>query len=59
MIFSITYPFVKLIGMTVLWFFQPFGGEFRGRYLSIMTQIGRWSLLDVYVALILAALASG
>jgi len=58
-IFSITYPFVKLIGMTVVWFFQPFGGKFCERYLSIMTQIGRWSLLDVYVALILVALADG
>ena len=57
--FSIIWPLVKLTSLTIIWFAQPFTGEFREKFLRVMTELGRWSLLDVFAALILASLASG
>ena len=54
--FSLTFPFVKLIMLTtILWL--PMTRTGRSRTLSILRQLGRWSLLDVFIALIILVLA--
>ena len=54
--FSLTFPFVKLILLTVvLWL--PLTQLGRQKTLSTLRQLGRWSLLDVFIALIILVLA--
>ena len=54
--FSLVFPFVKLLSLFTLWFF-PMRVSTRGRGLRILGSLGRWSLLDVFVALVLIVLA--
>jgi paraquat-inducible protein A len=54
--FSLVFPFVKLLSLFILWFF-PLRVSTRGRGLRILGSLGRWSLLDVFVALVLIVLA--
>ena len=54
--FSLVFPFVKLTSLFLLWFY-PLRPTTRGRGLKILGLLGRWSLLDVFVALVLIVLA--
>ena len=58
-IFSIFYPFFKLVSLSVIWFVKPKSPKFCENYLKVMSQMGRWSLLDIFVALIMIVLADG
>ena len=54
--FSLVFPFVKVLSLFTLWFY-PLRATARGRGLKILGSLGRWSLLDVFVALVLIVLA--
>ena len=55
--FSLTFPFVKLTMLfTILW--MPFTRPGRHKALTTLRQLGRWSLLDVFVALLILILAN-
>ncbi len=55
--FSLTFPFVKLAMLfTILW--MPLSRTGRHSALTTLRQLGRWSLLDVFVALLILILAN-
>ncbi|MBC01881.1 MAG: hypothetical protein CMJ34_01070 [Phycisphaerae bacterium] len=54
--FSLVFPFVKLLLLICGWYL-PLTEHRRGRVLSVLGALGRWSLLDVFVALVLIVLA--
>ncbi len=54
--FSLIFPFFKLLSLLALWYL-PMSGRFRGRGLRLLGSLGRWSLLDVFVALVLIVLS--
>lgn len=55
--FSLTFPFVKLAMLfTILW--MPLSRPGRHSALVTLRQLGRWSLLDVFVALLILILAN-
>lgn len=54
--FSLIFPFIKLILLFCGWYL-PLTVRGRGRILTILGALGRWSLLDVFVALVLIVLA--
>ncbi|MCP4834259.1 MAG: paraquat-inducible protein A [Phycisphaera sp.] len=54
--FSLVFPFVKLLMLGCAWY-VPLTGKSRSRLLSTLGALGRWSLLDVFVALVLIVLA--
>lgn len=54
--FSLVFPFVKLVMLGCAWY-VPLGAKARARLLSTLGALGRWSLLDVFVALVLIVLA--
>ena len=47
-LFSIVFPLVKLFALLVIWF-RPFSDPVRDRLLRAVSQIGKWSMLDVFV----------
>jgi paraquat-inducible protein A len=55
-VFSICFPFVKITSLLLLWYL-PLGARVRSRGLRLLSQLGRWSLLDVFVALVLIVLS--
>ena len=57
-VFSIGFPFVKITSLFMIWYL-PLTNRFRSRGLRILSQLGRWSLLDVFVALMLIVLSHG
>ena len=57
-VFSIVFPFVKLSSLFVLWY-RPWHASARHRAFRILGALGRWSLLDVFVALVLIVLSHG
>ena len=54
--FSLIFPFLKLSSLLALWYI-PMTGRVRGFGLRLLGSLGRWSLLDVFVALVLIVLA--
>lgn len=54
--FSLFFPFVKLTLLWVAWY-VPMRHRTRDRVLGILGGLGKWSLLDVFVALVLIVLA--
>ena len=54
--FSLIFPFLKLTSLLVLWYI-PMTGRVRGMGLRVLGSLGRWSLLDVFVALVLIVLS--
>jgi len=55
--FSICFPFIKiggLLGSLLL----PLSARGRGRLLAVLGAMGRWSLLDVFVVMLLMVIAS-
>ncbi|MAT82612.1 MAG: hypothetical protein CMJ29_13330 [Phycisphaerae bacterium] len=55
--FSLTFPFVK-IGMMLCVLWIPTTRPGRHKVLSTLRQLGRWSLLDVFVVLIIMVLSN-
>ena len=55
-VFSIAFPFVKIFSLFILWY-VPLTSRIRYRGLRLLSQLGRWSLLDVFVALVLIVLS--
>ncbi|MCG8440683.1 MAG: paraquat-inducible protein A [Caulobacterales bacterium] len=58
-VFSVVFPFVKLIAITLL-YFAAFGGEaLRGAGLAAVGAAAKWSMVDVFVvALLIVAVSS-
>ena len=54
--FSLIFPFLKLSSLLALWYI-PMTGRIRGVGLRVLGSLGRWSLLDVFVALVLIVLS--
>lgn len=50
--FSIVFPIVKLILLTVVWFCR-FDDAGRDRILKALAQLGKWSMLDVFVVAVM------
>ena len=57
--FSICFPFAKLIGLTIALLVRWKDPSRRGRFVRLLAELGRWSLLDVFVVMLLMVLASG
>ncbi|CAK9096694.1 Uncharacterized protein (Fragment) [Durusdinium trenchii] len=58
-VFSIVWPYVKLLCMLLCWVLPPrwLSPGRRGTFLTVLDQLGKWSLLELYVlAFILVAL---
>ena len=53
--FSIVFPFAKLLGLTVIWYWK-LPEESRNRLLNWLGMLGKWSMLDVFVVAILIVL---
>ncbi|MEM9253424.1 MAG: paraquat-inducible protein A [Planctomycetota bacterium] len=47
-LFSLVFPFFKLGAMTVCWF-APLEARGRARFLGLISWLGKWSMLDVFV----------
>ncbi len=54
--FSIVFPILKLFALAVLWL-MPFDQEERRHYLSVVSFLGKWSMMDVFVIAVLITLA--
>ncbi len=52
-VFTIVFPFVKLILSVKLWYFTRIGPEEPGRALGWLESASRWSMLDVFVVALL------
>lgn len=56
--FSIVFPFAKLLGLALCLIPRWRRRERRARVLRLLAELGRWSLLDVFVVMLLMVLAS-
>ncbi|MGA1517400.1 MAG: paraquat-inducible protein A, partial [Phycisphaerales bacterium] len=56
--FSIVFPFAKLLGLAICLLPRWRRRERRARMLRLLAELGRWSLLDVFVVMLLMVLAS-
>jgi paraquat-inducible protein A len=56
--FSIVFPFAKLLGLAICLLPRWRRRERRARLLRLLAELGRWSLLDVFVVMLLMVLAS-
>ena len=52
-VFTIVFPFVKLILSVKLWYFTRIEAEGAGRALGWLEAASRWSMLDVFVVALL------
>lgn len=50
--FSVAFPVVKLFFLAVIWFVK-LGNELRRKMLFCLEVLGRWSMLDVFIAAVL------
>lgn len=55
-IFSCLFPIVKLISLFLLWF-VPFDPGQRGKVVTWLGHLGKWSMLDVYVVALTIVIA--
>jgi len=55
---SVCFPFVKLVSLLVLFLMKEHGHRSR-RYLRVLSYLGRFSLLDIFVELVVLTLAHG
>jgi paraquat-inducible protein A len=53
LLFSVVFPVAKLLGCLVLWFAADARGAAYARVAAIMDQLGRWSMMDVFLLAIL------
>jgi paraquat-inducible protein A len=58
LVFSIIFPLTKLVGLTAA-LLLPFTPRRRATLVRWLAILGRWSLLDVFVVMLLMVLASG
>lgn len=54
-LFSIIFPYVKLIALTVIWFY-PMAAAARKTAIFWLSMLGKWSMLDVFVLALLIVL---
>ena len=52
-VFTICFPFVKLTAMLVLWLYPRVGTEHARTLFHFVSNMGKWSMLDVFVVAIL------
>jgi paraquat-inducible protein A len=52
-VFTICFPFVKLTAMLVLWLYPRVGAEHARTMFHFVSNMGKWSMLDVFVVAIL------
>ncbi len=58
-VFSILFPFFKLLALLGIWFFEM-TDDARRRFLGILEALGKWSMLDVFVvAIVIVAVKFG
>ena len=55
-IFSCVFPIVKLLSLLLLWF-VPFDSDQRGKVVTWLGHLGKWSMLDVYVVALTIVIA--
>jgi paraquat-inducible protein A len=55
-LFSVIFPIVKLSMLLVIWYW-PFSERKRSRIVAWVTQLGKWSMLDVFVVAITIVIA--
>ena len=55
--FSIVFPFVKLIALFYIWFVCR-NANTRDRLITIVGPLGKWSMLDIFVTIILMVLTN-
>ena len=55
-VFSLCFPFVKLISLAIMWFL-PRHNKYHETYLNALNLIGRYSLMDIDIAVALVVLA--
>lgn len=56
-VFSVIFPLLKLFLILVVWF-KPFSANHRERMLSLTSNLGKWSMLDVFVTAVLVVAIS-
>lgn len=52
-VFTLVFPFVKINTMLVLWLYPRLDGESAQRMFHFVSNLGKWSMLDVFVVAIL------
>jgi len=52
-VFTICFPFVKINSMLTLWLYPRLDGEHAQRMYHFVADLGKWSMLDVFVMAIL------
>jgi paraquat-inducible protein A len=52
-VFTICFPLVKLTAMMVLWLYPRVGAEHARHLFHFVSNLGKWSMLDVFVVAIL------
>lgn len=54
-LFSVVFPVIKLLALSVLWF-RRYSGDQRLKMLQWVERMGRWSMVDVFVLAIVIVL---
>jgi paraquat-inducible protein A len=52
-VFTICFPFVKINAMLLLWLWPRLDGDLARRWYHFVADIGKWSMLDVFIMAIL------
>jgi paraquat-inducible protein A len=52
-VFTVIFPFVKITAMLVLWLFPRVGTEHARQMFHFVSNMGKWSMLDVFVVAVL------
>jgi paraquat-inducible protein A len=52
-VFTVCFPFVKINAMLTLWLYPQLAGEHAKRLYHFVSNLGKWSMLDVFVMAIL------
>jgi paraquat-inducible protein A len=53
LLFTVLFPFVKITAMLVLWLYPKLPAEQAGKIFHWVANLGKWSMLDVFVVAIL------
>ena len=52
-VFTVCFPFVKINALLALWLYPGLKGDRAKRFFSFVSNMGKWSMLDVFVVAIL------
>lgn len=52
-VFTVCFPFVKINALLVLWLWPKLDAERERRLFQFVAQLGKWSMLDVFIVAIL------